>query len=93
MLHGIGLSTEGRIIEVAGLLDTTNGINGAVFLYIADTGVGMTETALPGISLAIVAKRLQAYYSATVHIDLHCKNHVNIPSPFIGKEYSLRARS
>lgn len=66
--HGIDPSTEGGRIEVGGKQDTANGM---VLLWVADTGVGMADTALPGTGLTNLRARLQAYFGMDASVDLH----------------------
>jgi signal transduction histidine kinase len=63
--HGIDPSEEGGRIEVGGRRDGDN-----VALWVADSGVGMAETAAPGTGLANLRARLQAYYGADARLDL-----------------------
>jgi sensor histidine kinase YesM len=66
--HGIDPGMEGGFIEVGGLRDESTG---KVTLWVSDTGVGMAETAQPGVGLTNVRSRLQAYYGASARIELH----------------------
>ena len=66
--HGIDPSTEGGSIEVGGRL---NASDMQVCLWVADTGVGMAETAQPGTGLKNVRTRLQAVYGSNARLDLH----------------------
>ncbi len=65
--HGIDPSTEGGSIEVGGKQDANN----KVTLWVADTGIGMAETAVPGTGLANVKARLQACFGKDARVDLH----------------------
>ncbi|MDP1977069.1 sensor histidine kinase [Undibacterium sp.] len=66
--HGIDPGTEGGHIEVGGRQDSEGGM---VTLWVKDTGIGMTETAVPGTGLANVRARLQAYFGKDASVDLH----------------------
>lgn len=66
--HGIDPSTEGGAIEVGGKRDATGGM---VSLWVADSGVGMAETAQPGTGLTNVRARLQACFGADARLELH----------------------
>jgi sensor histidine kinase YesM len=65
--HGIDPSTDGGRIEVGGKADAASGL---VTLWVADTGVGMAESAQPGTGLGNVRTRLQAFYGSTARLDL-----------------------
>jgi sensor histidine kinase YesM len=65
--HGIDPSTQGGRIDVGG----RRAPDGAVALWVSDTGVGMPETASPGTGLANVRARLQGSYGAGARLDLH----------------------
>ena len=64
--HGIDPSEEGGRIEVGGRREGDD-----VRLWVADTGVGMAETAAPGTGLTNLRSRLQAYYGAGARLELH----------------------
>ena len=66
--HGIDPSEEGGRISVGGRRDATTG---TVTLWVADTGVGLAETAAPGTGLANLRARLQAFYGDGARLDLH----------------------
>jgi sensor histidine kinase YesM len=66
--HGIDPGMTGGQIEVGGQRD---GATGKVTLWVSDSGVGMSETAKPGMGLANVRTRLQAYYGPSARLDLH----------------------
>ena len=66
--HGIDPSEEGGRIEVGGRRDASSGV---VTLWVADTGVGLAETAAPGTGLANLHARLQAFYGPGTSLDLH----------------------
>lgn len=65
--HGIDPSTKGGHIEVGCKQDAS----GTVIVWVADSGVGMPETAVPGTGLANVRARLQAYFGADASVELH----------------------
>jgi sensor histidine kinase YesM len=64
--HGIDPSMTGGSIEVGGTQ-----VDGEVTLWVSDTGVGMSEMAQPGTGLSNLRTRLQAFYGADAHLDLH----------------------
>lgn len=66
--HGIDPSIDGGHIGVGGQLDETTG---TMIVWVSDTGIGMSETAKPGTGLSNLRARLQAFYGASAHIDLH----------------------
>ncbi|WP_182915699.1 sensor histidine kinase [Massilia cavernae] len=66
--HGIDPSLTGGRIEVGGKRDSKTGI---VTLSVADTGIGMSETALAGTGLSNLRTRLQAIYGPDARLDLH----------------------
>jgi signal transduction histidine kinase len=66
--HGIDPSEEGGRISVGGRRDAATG---TVTLWVADTGVGLAETAAPGTGLANLRARLQAFYGDNARLDLH----------------------
>lgn len=66
--HGIDPSMDGGRIDAGGKIDAASGI---VTLWVADTGMGMSETAQPGTGLGNVRTRLQAYYGPGARLDLH----------------------
>jgi signal transduction histidine kinase len=63
--HGIDPSEEGGRIEVGGRRD-----GDGVTLWVADTGIGMAETAAPGTGLANLRARLQAFYGGAARLEL-----------------------
>jgi LytS/YehU family sensor histidine kinase len=65
--HGIDPSEEGGRIEVGGRRDDATG---EIRLWVADTGVGLSETATPGTGLANLRARLQAFYTPDARLDL-----------------------
>lgn len=66
--HGIDPGMDGGRIDVGGEADTATG---KVMLWVADTGVGMAETAQPGTGLSNLQARLQALYGASARLDIH----------------------
>jgi signal transduction histidine kinase len=64
--HGIDPSMTGGRIEVGGRRDGR-----AVTLWVADNGVGLSESAGPGTGLANVKARLQACYGNSAQIEMH----------------------
>jgi len=65
--HGIDPSEEGGRIEVGGRLDP---VTGSITLWVADTGIGLSETAAPGTGLANLRARLRAFYGDDARLDL-----------------------
>ncbi len=65
--HGIDPSEEGGRIDVGGRRDAATG---RVTLWVADTGMGLSETAAPGTGLANLRARLQAFYGDAARLDL-----------------------
>lgn len=66
--HGIDPTTDGGRIEVGATRDDATG---AVNVWVADTGAGMSESATPGAGLANVRTRLRATFGDTARLDLH----------------------
>jgi hypothetical protein len=66
--HGIDPSMTGGRIEAGSRLDAETG---KAVLWVADTGVGMPETATPGTGLANVCARLRALYGPDARLELH----------------------
>ena len=66
--HGIDPCMAGGRIEVDGNYDRATG---KVTLWVSDTGAGIAETAQPGTGLSNLRKRLQGFYGADAHLDLH----------------------
>lgn len=64
--HGIDPSMAGGRIEVGG-----QEVDGKVMLWVADTGVGIAETAQPGTGLSNLRARLQAFHGPGTRLDLH----------------------
>lgn len=65
--HGIDPSEEGGRIEVGARRDG----DGTIRLWVADSGVGMSETAAPGTGLANLRERLRAFYGIAARLELH----------------------
>ena len=63
--HGIDPSEQGGRIEVGAARSP-----GAVVLWVADTGVGMSETATPGTGLANLRERLKAFFGSEARLEL-----------------------
>ncbi|SEN29177.1 Histidine kinase [Duganella sp. CF517] len=66
--HGIDPSPCGGHIDVGGDYDAASG---HVMLWVADSGVGMSETAQPGTGLSNLRSRLHGFYGAGARVDLH----------------------
>ena len=64
--HGIDPSEDGGEIVVGGQLDGSR-----VRLWVADSGVGMSESAAPGTGLANLRQRMQATYGPDAELQLH----------------------
>jgi LytS/YehU family sensor histidine kinase len=65
--HGIDPGEQGGHIEVGAQRDAGHG---EVQVWVADSGVGMSETAKPGTGLANLRARLAAFYGPTARLDL-----------------------
>ncbi len=63
--HGIDPSCDGGRIDVGARCDT-----GGCRLWVADTGVGLAEHALPGTGLANLRARLQVFFGAGAELRL-----------------------
>jgi signal transduction histidine kinase len=66
--HGIDPSEEGGHIDIGGQRDVATG---SVRLWVADSGVGLSEKAAPGTGLANLRARLAAFYGHDARLDLH----------------------
>jgi signal transduction histidine kinase len=66
--HGIDPTTDGGRIDVGATRDRATG---AVNVWVADTGTGMSESAAPGAGLANVRTRLRATFGETARLNLH----------------------
>ncbi len=67
--HGIDPSEAGGEIEVGARRSLENGAN-VVRLWVADTGVGMSETATPGTGLTNLRARLQAFFEGGAELEM-----------------------
>jgi signal transduction histidine kinase len=65
--HGIDPSEQGGRIEVRAL---RRAADGSAQVSVADTGVGLRETAAPGTGLANLRARLAAFYGPGARLDL-----------------------
>ena len=65
--HGIDPSEEGGRVDVGGSRDESTG---EVRLWVADTGMGMAETAAQGTGLANLRARLMACYGSSARLEL-----------------------
>lgn len=63
--HGIDPSVDGGQIEVGALRD---GADGLVRVWVADSGVGMAETAAPGTGLNNLRQRVSAFFGPTAEL-------------------------
>jgi signal transduction histidine kinase len=66
--HGIDPGEEGGAITVRARRDAATG---CVHVEVADTGVGLTDTAAPGTGLVNLRDRLRALYGADARLELH----------------------
>jgi LytS/YehU family sensor histidine kinase len=64
--HGIDPSEQGGRIEVGARRNAA----GEVEVWVADTGVGMAESAQPGTGLTNLRDRLQAFFGAPAKLEL-----------------------
>ena len=67
--HGVDPSVEGGEIEVGARRTLEQGDN-VVRIWVADTGVGMAETATPGTGLTNLRARLQAFFNPQAQLEL-----------------------
>jgi len=65
--HGIDPSEGGGRIEVR----ARHQPDGAIRLVVADTGAGMSESAVPGTGLANLESRLRGFFGAAARLELH----------------------
>ncbi len=65
--HGVDPSEQGGRIEVGAQHDP---ISGQVRVWVADTGVGMSDTAVPGTGLNNLRQRLQAFFGGDAQLQL-----------------------
>jgi signal transduction histidine kinase len=69
--HGIDPSIEGGRIEVRAWRDAARGaVQDRIHITVADTGVGLSETAAPGTGLTNLRARLAAFYGPQARVDL-----------------------
>lgn len=66
--HGIDPTMAGGRIDVGASHEVATG---AVRVWVADTGAGMAESAVPGAGLANVRTRLRASFGDDARLDLH----------------------
>lgn len=64
--HGIDPAVDGGRIEVGGAREA----DGLVHLWVADTGVGLSEQAGEGLGLANLKARLRAFFGADARVEL-----------------------
>jgi signal transduction histidine kinase len=65
--HGIDPSEQGGRIDVGAVRDPAGG---TLKVWVADTGVGMSETAAAGTGLANLRARLKGFYGDAARLDL-----------------------
>jgi signal transduction histidine kinase len=65
--HGVDPSEQGGRIEVGAARDAGRA---AVRIWVADTGVGMSEKAAPGTGLTNLRARLKAFYGDSAQLEL-----------------------
>lgn len=68
--HGIDPSCDGGEIRVGAETVVLPAGGKALRLWVADTGQGMVESSQPGIGLANLRARLQAYYGGAARLEL-----------------------
>jgi LytS/YehU family sensor histidine kinase len=66
--HGIDPAIDGGSIEVGARLEQDSGM---LVIWVADTGVGLSETAQPGAGWSNLRSRLQGCYGSDARLDLH----------------------
>jgi signal transduction histidine kinase len=64
--HGVDPSEQGGAIEVGARREPA----GAVHVWVADSGVGMSETASPGTGLSNLRARMKAFYGESAELVL-----------------------
>jgi signal transduction histidine kinase len=85
--HGIDPAIEGGRIDVGARRDEATG---GVVAWVADTGVGMAETAQPGTGLSNLRTRIKAWYGDAARVDLHetaphgLRVELHLPAPHPG---------
>jgi sensor histidine kinase YesM len=84
--HGIDPTTDGGRIEVGARRDRADG---AVNVWVEDTGAGMSESATPGAGLANVRTRLRASFGDGARLDLHevAPHGLRVECHFIAREF------
>jgi LytS/YehU family sensor histidine kinase len=65
--HGVDPSEQGGRIEVGAARDSAAGM---IRLWVADTGVGMSDKAVPGTGLANLRARIKAFYGDAARFEL-----------------------
>ncbi|HJV96103.1 MAG TPA: histidine kinase, partial [Albitalea sp.] len=65
--HGIDPSEQGGTIDVGAKREPGSG---TVHVWVADSGVGMSETAAPGTGLANLRSRMKAFYGESAELAL-----------------------
>ncbi|MCE9659177.1 MAG: histidine kinase [Burkholderiales bacterium] len=65
--HGIDPGENGGRIDVSARRE----VDGSIRLVVADTGVGMSESAVPGTGLANLESRLRGFFGAAGRLELH----------------------
>jgi len=68
--HGIDPSCDGGRIEVGAEMPTDAAGARSLRLWVADTGQGLSESAQPGIGLANLRARLQAFFQGRSRLEL-----------------------
>jgi signal transduction histidine kinase len=68
--HAIDPSCDGGQIVVGAETAASQGTSKTLRLWVADTGQGMSESAQPGIGLANLRARLQAFYGSKARLEL-----------------------
>ncbi len=68
--HGIDPSCDGGRIEVVAHAEDTADGSQTLRLWVADTGMGMSESAKPGVGLANLRARLQAFFPQGAQLEL-----------------------
>lgn len=68
--HGIDPSCDGGHITVGAVATPLPDGSQTLRLWVADTGLGLSETANPGVGLANLRARLQAFYATPTRLEL-----------------------
>ena len=66
--HGIDPSEQGGRIDVGAARDASGAV---VKVWVADSGMGMSDKAAAGTGLTNLRARLKAFYGDSAHLDLH----------------------